>query len=187
MLRIQKKQHTQKPNTGGCSRETKGRTSVWWEQSWQRVWRWDQRDSRRLNHLRTWTLSAREWQWWKANEKAFRDFVQDYIATFNSGEEKVHCYSFRFHIANRNYHLWGLMSKKNIHNILKSYSLYLFPFQLFTCMRLDFPHIVQLKQHIITYWLQTLMESRFILLSQTLKWFAKMWTMTLANCFCFRK
>lgn len=80
------------------------------------VWRRDQRDSRRLNHIRTWTL------WWKANQKAFRAFLQGHITTFNSGNKKFVAIDSDSTLQIRNYHLWGLMAKKNIH-IFKSYKI----------------------------------------------------------------
>lgn len=111
------------------------------------VWRRDQRDSMRLNHVRTWTL------WWKANQKALRAFLQGYIATFNSGNKKFIAIVSDSALQGRNYHLWGLMAKKKIFIFLKVIK-YLFLFQLLICRRLNFLHIVQLKQHIRIDWMQ---------------------------------
>ena len=68
----------------------------------------------------------------------------------------------------------GVVLKKNIHNYLKRLFKFSSIFQLHICVRMDFLHILQPKQHITTDWMQKqTWKSRCLLLSQTLKWLCK--------------
>ena len=80
------------------------------KQSQQRVWRWDQRDRRWPDHLTT----------FEGDGAAVR-FLQGYIATLSSGKRKFIAMVLDSTLQIRN--LWGLMSKKNVHNIWKTFSL----------------------------------------------------------------
>ena len=54
---------------------------------------------------------------------------------------------------------FGVVSTKNIHIYLKRLSKYYLVFQLHTCMRPYFLHILTSKQHIAIYWLWNKFEN----------------------------
>lgn len=88
--------------------------------------------------------------------------------------QKVYWYGFRFHIAANFkklplfifwYSIIGWFPK-----LFKKLLKYSFLFQIHTCVRLDFLHIIQPKWHTKTDWMEKqIWESSYFLMSQTFK------------------
>lgn len=104
--------------------------------------------------------------------------VQDTSGSFNVSVWKAHWYNFRLHIATKFKKIYiplsnsGEVCKEKIHNYLGGYHNILL-FRLHICMRLDFLHRLQPRQHITPDYIQKYVWECSVL-NQTIKRFAKM-------------